>query len=97
MWILVKVQLPNEERTPGRSCLEGSDQHRGWFQSSLISSIAMKDEAHTSKVLTHGFVVDGNAAVRCLNLSVTLLLLQRCNEQARRRYSTSMGCFYGLH
>ncbi|MCE9843629.1 isoleucine--tRNA ligase [Vibrio antiquarius] len=39
--------------------LEGSDQHRGWFQSSLISSIAMKDESPYKQVLTHGFVVDG--------------------------------------
>ena len=39
--------------------LEGSDQHRGWFQSSLISSVAMKDEAPYKQVLTHGFVVDG--------------------------------------
>ncbi|MGR5236164.1 isoleucine--tRNA ligase [Vibrio alfacsensis] len=40
--------------------LEGSDQHRGWFQSSLISSIAMKDVAPYKQVLTHGFVVDGH-------------------------------------
>ncbi len=40
--------------------LEGSDQHRGWFQSSLITSIAMKDEAPYKQVLTHGFVVDGH-------------------------------------
>ncbi|MDV5172192.1 isoleucine--tRNA ligase [Photobacterium rosenbergii] len=39
--------------------LEGSDQHRGWFQSSLISSVAMKAEAPYKQVLTHGFVVDG--------------------------------------
>ncbi|MHA2939565.1 isoleucine--tRNA ligase [Vibrio sp. RC27] len=39
--------------------LEGSDQHRGWFQSSLISSIAMKGKAPYNQVLTHGFVVDG--------------------------------------
>ncbi|EKO3948397.1 isoleucine--tRNA ligase [Vibrio fluvialis] len=39
--------------------LEGSDQHRGWFQSSLISSIAMKGKAPYKEVLTHGFVVDG--------------------------------------
>ena len=39
--------------------LEGSDQHRGWFQSSLISSVAMKGEAPYKQVLTHGFVVDG--------------------------------------
>ncbi|OBT06628.1 isoleucine--tRNA ligase [Vibrio sp. UCD-FRSSP16_10] len=40
--------------------LEGSDQHRGWFQSSLISSVAMKGEAPYKQVLTHGFVVDGD-------------------------------------
>ncbi|OAN14170.1 isoleucine--tRNA ligase [Photobacterium jeanii] len=39
--------------------LEGSDQHRGWFQSSLITSVAMKDNAPYKQVLTHGFVVDG--------------------------------------
>ncbi|PSU31888.1 isoleucine--tRNA ligase [Photobacterium lutimaris] len=39
--------------------LEGSDQHRGWFQSSLISSVAMKGVAPYKQVLTHGFVVDG--------------------------------------
>lgn len=40
--------------------LEGSDQHRGWFQSSLITSVAIKDKAPYKQVLTHGFVVDGN-------------------------------------
>ncbi|WP_028117993.1 isoleucine--tRNA ligase [Ferrimonas senticii] len=40
--------------------LEGSDQHRGWFMSSLISSVAMKDQAPYRQVLTHGFTVDGN-------------------------------------
>ena len=38
--------------------LEGSDQHRGWFQSSLLTSIAMKGTAPYKSVLTHGFVVD---------------------------------------
>tara|TARA_B100001173_G_scaffold49242_1_gene39952 strand:+ start:3241 stop:6012 length:2772 start_codon:yes stop_codon:yes gene_type:complete len=38
--------------------LEGSDQHRGWFQSSLLTSIAMNDAAPYKTVLTHGFVVD---------------------------------------
>jgi len=38
--------------------LEGSDQHRGWFQSSLLTSIAMKGTAPYKAVLTHGFVVD---------------------------------------
>ena len=39
--------------------LEGSDQHRGWFMSSLMLSVAMKNKAPYKQVLTHGFTVDG--------------------------------------
>ncbi|MDN4624095.1 isoleucine--tRNA ligase [Pantoea agglomerans] len=39
--------------------LEGSDQHRGWFMSSLMISTAMKGKAPYRQVLTHGFTVDG--------------------------------------
>ncbi|MER2494177.1 isoleucine--tRNA ligase [Catenovulum sediminis] len=38
--------------------LEGSDQHRGWFMSSLMTGIALKDQAPYQQVLTHGFTVD---------------------------------------
>jgi len=38
--------------------LEGSDQHRGWFQSSLLTSVAMRGKAPFQGVLTHGFTVD---------------------------------------
>ncbi len=38
--------------------LEGSDQHRGWFQSSLLTSVAMQGRAPYKAVLTHGFTVD---------------------------------------
>ena len=38
--------------------LEGSDQHRGWFQSSLLTSCAMNGRAPYKQVLTHGFTVD---------------------------------------
>ena len=40
--------------------LEGSDQHRGWFQSSLITSCAINGRAPYRQVLTHGFTVDQN-------------------------------------
>ncbi|MFC4701866.1 isoleucine--tRNA ligase [Glaciecola siphonariae] len=40
--------------------LEGSDQHRGWFMSSLMSSVAMHGHAPYKEVLTHGFTVDAN-------------------------------------
>jgi isoleucyl-tRNA synthetase len=45
---------------PADLYLEGSDQHRGWFQSSLKTSIAMNKVAPYKSILTHGFVVDGN-------------------------------------
>lgn len=45
-------------RVPADLYLEGSDQHRGWFQSSLLSSIAIRDAAPYKAVLTHGFTVD---------------------------------------
>ncbi len=43
---------------PADLYLEGSDQHRGWFQTSLITSVATKGEAPFRQVLTHGFMVD---------------------------------------
>jgi isoleucyl-tRNA synthetase len=43
---------------PADLYLEGSDQHRGWFQSSLLTSIAKNNQAPYRSVLTHGFVVD---------------------------------------
>ncbi|TCW37341.1 isoleucyl-tRNA synthetase [Thermohydrogenium kirishiense] len=46
-------------RWPADLYLEGSDQHRGWFQSSLLTSVATRGMAPYKNVLTHGFVVDG--------------------------------------
>ncbi len=45
-------------RWPADLYLEGSDQHRGWFNSSLNTSVAVRGVAPYKKVLTHGFVVD---------------------------------------
>ncbi|MDP8233856.1 MAG: isoleucine--tRNA ligase [Candidatus Saelkia tenebricola] len=45
---------------PADLYLEGSDQHRGWFQTSLITGISIKEIPPYKNVLTHGFVVDGN-------------------------------------
>ena len=44
---------------PADLYLEGSDQHRGWFQSSLLTSIGTRGKAPYKTVLTHGYVVDG--------------------------------------
>ncbi|MCC7201089.1 MAG: isoleucine--tRNA ligase [Nitrospirae bacterium] len=53
------------EKNPGLSWpadmyLEGSDQHRGWFHSSLLEAIGTRNKAPYRSVLTHGFVVDGS-------------------------------------
>jgi isoleucyl-tRNA synthetase len=45
---------------PADLYLEGSDQHRGWFQSSLLTGCAIDGYAPYKALLTHGFVVDGN-------------------------------------
>ncbi len=45
--------------SPADLYLEGSDQHRGWFQSSLLTSVGTRERAPYKAVLTHGFVVDG--------------------------------------
>jgi len=45
---------------PADIYLEGSDQHRGWFQSSLLTGCAMDGRAPFRQLLTHGFVVDAN-------------------------------------
>jgi len=53
--------LEKREGIPGPAdlYLEGSDQHRGWFQSSLLASVGTRGRAPYEAVLTHGFVVDG--------------------------------------
>lgn len=48
----------DELTRPADLYLEGSDQHRGWFQSSLLTSVAMTGKAPYKEVLTHGFTVD---------------------------------------
>ena len=55
------VEKRSEElgHTPVDMYLEGSDQHRGWFQSSLLTSIATQGISPYKTVLTHGFVMDG--------------------------------------
>jgi isoleucyl-tRNA synthetase len=53
------LEMREDLRSPADMYLEGSDQHRGWFHSSLLESIGTRDRAPYKSVLTHGFVVDG--------------------------------------
>lgn len=52
------VVVPRGYKRPVDLYLEGSDQHRGWFQSSLLTSVASTNDAPYKRVLTHGFVLD---------------------------------------
>jgi isoleucyl-tRNA synthetase len=56
-WASVVQQRP-ELHYPADIYLEGSDQHRGWFQSSLLTSVAVNDIPPYKTVLTHGFALD---------------------------------------
>ncbi|MFB8791883.1 MAG: isoleucine--tRNA ligase [Potamolinea sp.] len=56
-WAAVAKQRP-ELTYPVDIYLEGSDQHRGWFQSSLLTSVAVNGKAPYKTVLTHGFALD---------------------------------------
>ncbi|WP_291492717.1 isoleucine--tRNA ligase, partial [Desulfurella sp.] len=53
-----KAVLYNKIKWPADMYLEGSDQHRGWFHSSLLESVGTLGKAPYKSVLTHGFVVD---------------------------------------
>jgi len=53
------LEAREELRQPADLYLEGSDQHRGWFHSSLLAAVGTRGQAPYLGVLTHGFVVDG--------------------------------------
>ncbi len=53
------LERRTELQRPADLYLEGSDQHRGWFQSSLLTSVGIHGTAPYKQVLTHGFTVDG--------------------------------------
>ncbi len=66
-WAAVAARGKNME-VPVGLYLEGSDQHRGWFHSSLLTSMAIRGGAPYKAVLTHGFVLDGQG--RAMSKSV---------------------------
>ena len=56
---VVEKRSEQLKHTPVDMYLEGSDQYRGWFQSSLLTSVATQEKSPYKSVLTHGFVMDG--------------------------------------
>ncbi len=61
-----------EERWPADLYLEGSDQHRGWFQSSLLESCGTRGRAPYDAVLTHGFTMDAKGMKMSKSLGNTV-------------------------
>lgn len=67
------VLQQNEEMTyPADLYLEGSDQHRGWFHSSILASTAINKHAPYKQVLTHGFTVDKDGKKMSKSLKNTI-------------------------
>ncbi|HZY01974.1 MAG TPA: isoleucine--tRNA ligase [Anaeromyxobacteraceae bacterium] len=70
-WAAVAQKRQNQE-VPVGLYLEGSDQHRGWFHSSLLTSMAVRGAAPYRAVLTHGFVLDGQGRAMSKSLGNTI-------------------------
>jgi isoleucyl-tRNA synthetase len=69
-----------ELRWPSDMYLEGSDQHRGWFQTSLLTAIGAEGKPPFRKVLTHGFVVDGEGRKMSKSLGNVISPLDICDR-----------------
>jgi isoleucyl-tRNA synthetase len=72
-------------KSPADMYLEGSDQHRGWFHSSLLASVGTRGAAPYISVLTHGFVVDGEGRKMSKSLGNTIV-----PDQVIKRYGAEV-------
>ncbi|MFP9136545.1 isoleucine--tRNA ligase [Devosia sp. XGJD_8] len=71
-WVLRNKQKWPHLKFPASMYLEGSDQHRGWFHSSLLESCATNGHAPYESVLTHGFTMDGEGRKMSKSLGNTV-------------------------
>ena len=74
--------LKNREglRFPADTYFEGVDQFRGWFQSSLLISVAVSDMAPYKNVYAHGFTIDGEGKKMSKSLGNTISTIDVVNE-----------------
>ncbi|MBC7541637.1 MAG: class I tRNA ligase family protein, partial [Candidatus Sericytochromatia bacterium] len=84
---------PHDQHYPADLYLEGSDQHRGWFQSSLLTSVATRGMAPYKQVVTHGFVLDGNGRKMSKsvgNVVAPQAVIDKCGADVLRLWAASV-------
>lgn len=90
---------------PADMYLEGTDQHRGWFQSSLLTATAYRGRAPYRTVLTHGFIVDEQGRKMSKSLGNVVNPLEVCNQfgadvlrlwVAASDYRADLACSQGI-
>ncbi len=89
---LAVLKESNGLRWPADLYLEGSDQHRGWFQTSLITSCGVKKKAPYRTVLTHGFVVDAEGRKMSKSIGNIIMpdkLIKKYGAEILRLWSVS--------
>ncbi|GAB2702734.1 isoleucine--tRNA ligase [Paenibacillus thermoaerophilus] len=74
------LETREDLRWPADLYLEGSDQYRGWFNSSLITGVAVKGRAPYEGILSHGFTLDGEGRKMSKSLGNTVDPNQVCNK-----------------
>ena len=74
------MDLRDDLKSPCDLYLEGNDQYRGWFQSSLLTSVALGCGAPYKEVITHGMVVDGNGKKMSKSLGNGVDPIDVCNK-----------------
>ncbi len=82
-----------ELHVPAELYLEGSDQHRGWFQSSLLTALAIRNKAPYKVVLTYGFVVDSQGRKMSKSLGNVILpadVVKNLGADVLRLWAASM-------
>ncbi len=85
-----------EQRWPADLYLEGSDQHRGWFQSSLLESCGTRGRAPYDAVLTHGFTMDSKGMKMSKSLGNTIRP-DRPDARLWRGHPAAVGAVGRLH
>ncbi|WP_127459780.1 isoleucine--tRNA ligase [Paenibacillus elgii] len=74
------LETREELQWPADLYLEGSDQYRGWYNSSLITGVAVKGQSPYKGILSHGFTLDGEGRKMSKSLGNTIDPNQMCNK-----------------